>query len=139
MIDTTLTSFPVHGDARGCLVALEGQQQIPFDIKRVYYIYQAAPDVRRGFHAHKQLQQMLICVSGSCKILMDDGREKRTVILDQPHQGLYVGPGVWHEMFDFSPDAVLLVLASQVYQESDYLRDYGEFLRWVAENPPEER
>lgn len=125
-------TFPPHGDDRGQLVALEEYKDIPFDIKRVYYIYDTAQGVRRGFHAHKNLEQILICVHGSCKILLDNGKEKEKVLLDKPHEGLYISNDIWREMYDFSPDAVLLVLASQPYDEADYIRNYDEFLKFVA-------
>lgn len=124
--------FLPHGDERGQLVALEQQKDIPFDIKRVYYIYDTKEGVERGFHAHKCLQQVLLCVHGSCKIRLDDGKERTVVTLDKPNEGLYVSNVMWREMFDFSPDAVLLVLASEFYDEKDYIRDYDEFLQFVS-------
>lgn len=123
--------FPPHGDDRGQLVAIEQQKDIPFEIKRVYYIYDTLPDVRRGYHAHKNLEQMLICVHGSCKILLDNGKEKETVTLNDPTQGLYITHNIWREMFDFSSDAVLLVLASEYYCEDDYIRSYDDFLEYM--------
>lgn len=95
-------------------------------------MYDTADGVRRGFHAHKTLNQVLICVHGSCKILMDDGYEKQDVVLDKPDLGLYVPAHIWHEMYDFAPGTVLLVLASDVYNESDYIRNYDDFLRYVG-------
>lgn len=124
-------SFRQYGDARGMLVAVEQQKDIPFEIKRVYYIYATQPDVRRGFHAHKTLEQVLICVHGSCKILLDDGTEREIVVLDRPYEGLHISKRMWHEMYDFSPDAVLLVLASDLYNEEDYIRDYDAFLAFI--------
>lgn len=120
-----------HGDSRGQLVALEENKEIPFDIKRVYYIYDTLSGVRRGFHAHKKLKQLLICVHGSCKILLDDGKEKENVVLDKPFEGIFIESNMWREMYDFSPDAVLLVLASEVYDEADYIRNYDKFLEYV--------
>lgn len=122
--------FQPHGDERGQLVALEEGKDIPFQIKRVYYMYDTAPGVTRGHHAHKSLEQILICIHGSCKIHLDNGYEKKTVPLEKPYEGLYVANNMWHEMYDFSPDAVLMVLASDNYDEGDYLRDYNEFLKW---------
>ena len=124
-------AFQQHGDERGMLVALEGHNDIPFEIKRVYYMYDTKEGVRRGFHAHKSLEQILICIHGSCKILMDNGTEKKVVSLEKPYEGLYISNSIWREMYDFSPDAVLLVLASDVYREEDYIRDYDEFLKSV--------
>ena len=123
--------FSKHGDDRGQLVALEGMRDIPFDIKRVYYIYDTIEGVRRGFHAHKQLEQILICIHGSCKILLDDGKEKEVVELSTPNEGLYISNDMWREMFDFSSDAVLMVLASTYYDENDYIRDYESFKEFV--------
>ena len=125
--------FEPHGDERGQLIALEENHNIPFDIKRVYYMYDTGAGVRRGYHAHKCLRQILICVHGSCKILLDNGFEKETVTLDDPREGLYLESNMWREMFDFSSDAVLMVLASEWYDESDYIRDYDAFLRYVKE------
>lgn len=123
--------FPPHGDDRGQLVALEEKKDIPFEIKRVYYIYDTLEGVRRGFHAHRNLEQILVCVHGSCKILLDNGTEKETVLLDKPYEGLYISNNIWREMYDFSPDAVLLVLASSLYDEADYIRDYDQFLEFI--------
>lgn len=123
--------FQPHGDERGQLVALEEFKDIPFRIKRVYYMYDTADGFVRGKHAHKKLEQILVCIHGSCKILLDNGTEKKVVPLEKPYEGVYVASGMWREMYDFSEDAVLLVLASELYDESDYIRDYDEFLRSV--------
>lgn len=130
-------AFQRHGDDRGMLVALEEGKEIPFDVKRVYYMYDTVEGVRRGFHAHKCLEQILICVHGSCKILLDNGKEKEIVSLDTPYEGLYISNDMWREMYDFSPDAVLMVLASELYDEADYIRDYDEFLKYVEANKNE--
>lgn len=126
--------FQPHGDDRGQLVALEEFKDIPFEIKRVYYIYDTLADVRRGFHAHKNLEQILICIHGTCKVLLDNGKEKKVVPLEKPYEGLYIANNMWREMFDFSPDAVLLVLASELYDEADYIRNYDEFIKMVRES-----
>ena len=123
--------FQPHGDQRGQLIALEEFKDIPFQIKRMYYMYGAAEGVTRGFHAYKSVQQVLVCIHGSCKIRLDDGTEKKVVPLEKPYEGLYVSNMMWREMFDFSPDAVLLAFASERYDESDYIRDYDEFLEYV--------
>lgn len=123
-----------HGDSRGILIALEQMKNVPFEIKRVYYMFNTVKGVRRGFHAHKQLKQILICVKGSCKILLDDGNEKAEVCLDEPNKGLIIESNVWREMFDFSEDAVLMVLASELYDEEDYIRDYNKFIQYVKES-----
>ena len=129
----TRYSFQPHGDARGQLIALEENQDVPFPIRRVYYMYNTAPDAVRGKHAHRELQQLLICLHGSCKILMDDGEERVTVTLDKPWEGLGISNAIWREMYDFSPDAVLMVLASAPYDERDYIRNYEDFLAYVRE------
>lgn len=123
--------FQQHGDKRGQLVSLEEHKDIPFEIKRVYYMYDTQEEVRRGFHAHKNLKQILICIHGQCKVLLDNGIEKKIISLEKPYEGLYIECNIWREMFDFSSDAVLMVLASEVYDEKDYIRDYDEYLQCV--------
>lgn len=123
--------FQQHGDERGSLVALEEFKDIPFEIKRVYYMYGTAEGVHRGFHAHKNLEQILICIHGTCKIKLDNGFEQKIVPLEKPYEGLHVKSNMWREMYDFSSDAVLMVLASEYYDESDYIRDYDSFLELV--------
>ncbi len=120
--------LPNLGDHRGSLVVAEANRNIPFSIQRLYYIFGAQPDVPRGFHAHKELQQIAFCIQGSCKILMNNGKEKQEVLIGQPNKGLFIPPMVWHEMHDFSEDCILLVLASDHYDESDYIRNYDQFL-----------
>ena len=127
--------FQPHGDDRGQLIALEEFKDIPFHIKRVYYMYDTAPGVVRGKHAHKNLEQILVCIHGSCKIRLDNGKEKKVVPLEKTYEGLYVANDLWIEMFYFSEDAVLMVLASELYDESDYIRDYDEFLKFIGEKP----
>lgn len=122
-----------HGDDRGTLIALEQNKNIPFEIKRVYYMFDTKPDVRRGYHAHKCLKQILVCVHGECKILLDNGHEKEIIHLDRPNKGLIVESNMWREMFDFSQDAVLMVLASELYDEDDYIRNYDKFLEYIKE------
>ncbi|POD95600.1 dTDP-6-deoxy-3,4-keto-hexulose isomerase [Pectobacterium odoriferum] len=117
-----------HGDDRGALVALEQGKNIPFEIKRVYYLFKTKEGVRRGFHAHRQLKQVVIAVRGSCRFLLDDGVEKISVLLDNPAQGLLIESFMWREMYDFSDDCVLMVLADSLYDESDYIRNYDEFI-----------
>ena len=125
--------FQPLGDDRGMLVALEEYKDIPFEIKRVYYMYDTAEGVVRGHHAHKCLEQILICIHGSCKVLLDSGSEKKVVNLEKPYEGLYVANNMWREMYDFSPDAVLMVLASDYYREEDYIRNYDDFLEMIKE------
>ena len=121
-------NFPSLGDERGSLVALEGAKTVPFEIKRVYYIFGTQPGVARGFHAHRKLQQVAVCVIGKCHMVLDDGEKREDVWLDSPNKGLVIGDMVWREMHDFSSDCVLLVLASEHYDESDYIRNYEEFI-----------
>lgn len=130
-MDIKIINFQKHGDDRGMLIALETGKEVPFDIKRVYYMYDTLTNVRRGFHAHKNLKQILICTSGSCKIHLDNGKETAEVTLDKPYEGLYVSNDMWREMYDFSPDAVLMVLASELYDEKDYIRNYDDFIKYV--------
>ena len=122
--------FKEYGDERGNLVVAEGDgMDIPFDIKRVFYMYGSDPDIIRGQHANRQTEFVLINVSGSSKVLVDDGSSKEVIILDKPRMGLYMGPMIWKEMYDFSADSVLLVLASEHYQEQEYIRDYQKFIK----------
>ena len=123
--------FPLLGDERGSLISLEANKQIPFQIKRVYYIYGTRMDVARGFHAHKQLQQVAVCVSGKCRMILDDGTKREELWLESPSKGLLIGDLVWREMHDFSEDCVLLVLASEHYDENDYIRSYDDFLETI--------
>tara|TARA_B100000900_G_scaffold409655_1_gene425970 strand:+ start:1052 stop:1459 length:408 start_codon:yes stop_codon:yes gene_type:complete len=119
--------FPPLGDNRGSLVALEANETIPFDIKRVYYLFGTKQEVTRGLHAHIALKQVMLCVTGSCKILLDNGVVRESVVLDSPTKGILVENLVWREMSQFSPDCVLLVVASEHYSESDYIREYKVF------------
>lgn len=126
--------FQPHGDNRGQLVSLEEHKDIPFHIKRVYYLYDTLNGFVRGKHAHKTLEQILVCIHGSVKIKLDNGKgETKVVPLEKPYEGLYVPSRMWREMFDFSKEAVLLVLASELYDENDYIRDYDEFLRFIRD------
>ena len=120
--------FPPLGDDRGSLVALEAGKTVPFDIKRVYYIFGTQSGVARGFHAHKNLKQVAVCVTGKCRMILDDGVTREEAWLDSPIKGLLISDLVWLEMHDFSEDCVLLVLASEHYDETDYIRSYDEFL-----------
>ena len=116
------------GDDRGTLIAIEAGLQVPFDIRRVYYVFDTKPGVARGFHAHHALRQFLVAVSGSCTLALDDGTSSDEVLLDNPAMGLLISGLVWREMRDFSPDCVLMVLADCAYDESDYIRNYDEFV-----------
>ena len=125
-------TFDDHGDERGNLVALEELDNVPFEIKRVYYMYNTEEGFVRGKHAHKSLEQILICVHGSCTVMLDNGTEKAYVKLDRPNVGLYVTNDMWREMYDFTEGAVLMVLASEHYDERDYIRDYHAFLKYIG-------
>lgn len=127
-----LIQFPVHGDHNGSLVALEKGGVFPFDIKRVYYVWGTAEQTVRGKHAHRCLEQVIICTSGSCDFILDDGKERVTLHLNNPSQGLYIKRNVWGEFTNFSPDCVVMVLASEYYNEEDYIRDYEQFKREVG-------
>ena len=126
-----LITFPVKGDYTGSLVAVEGGIDIPFDIKRVYYIWGTQHDQVRGRHAHRKLEQVIICVSGWCDFILDDGKTRDTVHLSAGSQGLYLKHNIWREFTNFSSDCVILVLASEHYDEADYIRDYDTFLKEV--------
>lgn len=128
-MDIKLIPLQMHGDERGSLIALEEEKNIPFQIKRVYYMFNTGNEVRRGFHAHRALKQVAIAVRGSCRFVLDDGNERIEILLDNPAQGLIIDSCIWREMYDFSEDCVLMVLADQLYEESDYIRDYDVFLK----------
>ena len=133
MKNTKMIDFKVHNDKYGKLVPIEGNESIPFDIERVYYIYEVNEEKRRGFHSHKDLEQVLICTHGSVKILLKTPKEEQIVTLDDPSKGLYVGIDIWREMYDFDDEAVLLVLASRHYDEKDYIREYKDFEKYYKE------
>lgn len=116
------------GDERGHLIALENNKSIPFSIKRVYYLTDTQAGVPRGFHAHRELTQVAVCVSGRCLMKMDDGCNKAEIWLDSPDKAIVIDKMIWHEMHEFSADCVLLVLASDFYDEQDYIRNYDAFL-----------
>ena len=132
MVKYDLLNFLVRGDHTGNLVALEKGADFPFDIKRVYYIWGTQPNVIRGKHAHRKLEQVIVCISGSCDFVLDNGKEKTTVHLDNPATGLHIKSNIWREFTNFSPDCVLMVLASEHYDEKDYIRNYQDFLSEVV-------
>lgn len=127
-----LIDFKLLGDNRGHLTVLEANKNIPFDIKRVYYLTDTQPGVPRGFHAHKELEQIAVCVSGKCRMLLNDGQCKEETWLDSPSKAIRIEKMVWHEMHDFSADCVLLVLASEHYDEADYIRSYTDFIELIT-------
>lgn len=119
-----LLDFQILGDERGSLISLESNKNIPFEIKRVYYIFDTKKDVVRGKHAHKNLQQIIIAVNGSCKVLVDNKIEKKIYELNNPSHGLFIQNNTWREIFEFSSDCVLMVLASEYYNKEDYIFEY---------------
>lgn len=121
-------SFKELGDYRGHLVVMEGKKDIPFDIKRIFYIYGTEGNVIRGQHANKYSEFVLINVAGSCKVKVNDGKNEEIIILDKPHEGIYLDKMVWKDMYDFSKDSILLVLSNEYYNKEEYINDYKEFL-----------
>ena len=131
--DCQMIDIRRYSDSRGYLSVVENGIDIPFDIKRIYYLYMV-PEVARGAHAHKALQQLLIATSGSVDVIMDDGQEKKTFHLDRPWKGLLIPSGLWRDLENFSGGTVLMCLASDGYDEKDYIRNYDEFLLYKGEN-----
>lgn len=119
-----------HSDRKGNLSVVQNGSTVPFDVKRVYYLYDVPGGESRGSHAHKELSQLIIAASGSFRVTLDDGNVKRSFSLNRPYQGLYVKPGIWRDLDDFSSGAVCLVLASEVYDKEDYIKDYQDFLKF---------
>ncbi len=124
-----LINMKVFGDERGKLISLENNKNIPFAIKRVYYIYDTIPDFERGKHAHKNLEQIIIAIDGSCQFVLDDGKTREELWLNRPDVGLYIGKNMWREMRHFSYGCKLMVLANEFYDEKEYIRNYDEFLK----------
>lgn len=121
--------FPQKGDSRGQLVIVEGMTDVPFDIKRIFYMYGSDPEVVRGRHANRKSEFVLINVAGTSKIKVDNGRESKVIELNHPHMGVYISTMIWKDMYDFSEDSVLLVLANEHYDKEEYIRDYDTFLK----------
>ena len=122
-----LYDFPELGDHRGSLIVLDKHSGVPFTVKRVYYLFGAAEGVSRGFHAHKKLHQIAVCISGQCRMVIDNGLSRESIQLNSPFLAIDLPPMLWHEMHDFSTDCILLVLASDYYDEDDYIRAYKDF------------
>lgn len=123
-----LLNMEIFGDERGKLVSLEGDKNIPFDIKRVYYIFDTLPDQERGKHAHKSLEQIIIAIDGACQFILDDGKNRESVWLNRPDIGLYIGKNMWREMKNFSYGCKLMVLANEYYNPNEYIKNYNEFI-----------
>jgi len=119
-----------HSDRLGNLSVVSNSESLPFDVKRCYYLYDVPAGESRGSHAHKTLSQLIIAVSGSFTLTLDDGTAKRTFTLNRPYQGLHIVPGIWRSLYDFSSGSVCLVLASKEYDADDYLYDYDDFLKF---------
>ena len=129
--DCTIIEFDQHhSNRKGNLTVVENAKTVPFDVKRTYYLYDVPGGESRGGHAHKELRQLIIAASGSFAVTLDDGNVKHTFTLNRPYQGLYVVPGIWRTLDDFSSGAVCLVLASHGYDEGDYIRDYNDFMEY---------
>ena len=119
-----------HSDRKGNLTVVENGKDLPFDVKRVYYLYDVPGGESRGSHAHRNLNQLIIAASGSFSVTLSDGDKSKTFFLNRPYKGLLVRPGMWRDLDDFSSGAVCMVLASDVYKEDDYIRDFDEFLKF---------
>ena len=126
-----LVDIPYRGDDRGGLSVAELGGALPFPVRRSYWIHGTKPGVSRGFHAHKKLRQLCVCVAGSVKVRLFDGQREESIVLDSPASGLLIGPGLWREMHDFSPDCVLMIFTDSEYNEADYIRDRDQFIRHV--------
>lgn len=117
-----------HSDRKGDITVVQNGDTVPFDVKRVYYLYDVPGGESRGAHAHRELCQLIVAASGSFRVTLDDGNVKRAFVLNRPYQGLFVKPGIWRDLDDFSSGAVCMVLASEIYQPEDYIRNYDDFL-----------
>lgn len=129
MMNYRLMDMKIFGDERGKLVSLESNKNVPFEIKRVYYIYDTLPNQERGKHAHRNMEQIIVAMDGSCQFVLDDGKSRETLWLNRPDVGLYIGKNMWREMRNFSYGCKLMILASDYYDEKEYIRNYEEFLK----------
>lgn len=130
-MDYKLIEMEVFGDERGKLISLEGNKNVPFEIKRVYWIFDTVPNFNRGMHAHKNMEQIIVAMDGACQFVLDDGKTRETLWLNRPDIGLYIGKNMWREMKNFSYGCKLMVLASDYYDESEYIRNYDDFLKEI--------
>ena len=128
-MDYKLINMHIFGDERGKLISIEGGKNIPFEIKRVYWIFDTAPDQDRGKHAHKNMEQIVVAMDGACQFILDDGKTREKIWLNRPDVGLYIGKNMWREMKNFSYGCKLMVLASDYYDEKEYIRNYDDFLK----------
>lgn len=133
VFDCTMIELDKHHHETGNITVVENGQTVPFEVKRTYYLYDVPGGESRGGHAHKALSQLIVAVSGSFTVTLDDGNVKRTFVLNRPYQGLYVVPGIWRTLDDFSSGSVCLVLASEKYSAEDYIRNYDEFIEYKRE------
>lgn len=134
VFDCSIIYLPKIGDRNGHITPINNGVEIPFDVKRVFYLYDIQGGESRGAHAHKECHQFLVAASGSFEVLLDDGKTKRQVMLNLPNIGLHIPPGIWASEINFSSGAVCLVLASHEYDENDYLRNYENYLEWKSSN-----
>ncbi len=130
VFDCAIFELPRINNRSGNITAIQNKEEIPFDVKRIFYLYDIPGGESRGAHAHKNCHQFLIAASGSFEVQLDDGKVKKAVMLNQPFRGLHIPPGIWASEVNFSSGAICLVLASHIYDENDYLRDYEEFLEF---------
>lgn len=133
-MDYKILDFTIYPDERGKLSSLSVNNEIPFDIKRIYYVWDMPSEAIRGGHAHKNLDEVMVCLHGSCDFVLDDGKEKITVTLDRPNKGLYIKANLWRDFRNFSKDCVVILIASELYDTGDYIRDYDEFLKLQKES-----
>ena len=132
--DCTMVDLDKHHHIKGNITVVENNQTVPFGVHRIYYLYDIPGGESRGGHAHKELRQLIVAASGSFTVTLDDGKVRRSFVLNRPYQGLLVVPGIWRTLDDFSSGAVCLVLASHAYDEDDYIRDYQGFIKYKNEN-----
>lgn len=130
--DCTLVTLPINHQANGNLTAVSNGQEVPFDVQRVYYLYDVPGGFSRGGHGHAELQQLIVALSGSFDLIVDDGKVKRTFHLSRPNMGVYMPSGLWRELDNFSSGSICFVLASHKYDEADYFRDYNQFTQWKS-------